>query len=176
VGTEVRQIRLNYQVTLLLVDGAANDERASGLLQIESPFRLETKAGTWTITPSEKNSHAPVCQLHLGVVSAHMDENKTLLLGFSEGSTVTTGRDGRYGSWNITGTGVPQNPRHCPVATHSPDSGAARNGGLMECSGRHTARRSYPRSPRGEASVTGWDGTGNRCIRVQRPQVVEHPI
>ncbi|MDE3206261.1 MAG: hypothetical protein KGQ66_18795 [Acidobacteriota bacterium] len=109
VGTEVRQIRLDYQVTLLLVDGPASQERSAGLLQIESSFRLETEVGTWTITPSDKNSHAPVCQLlHLGVVPAHMDGDQTLRLGFSDGSTVTVERDTQYESWNLTGTGVPQ--------------------------------------------------------------------
>jgi Family of unknown function (DUF6188) len=109
IGTEVRQIRLDYQVTLLLVDGPANDERASGLLQIESPFQLETGAASWTVTPSDKNTHAPISQLlHLGVVSAQMDGDQTLRLGFSDGSTVTVERDRRYESWNLTGTGVPQ--------------------------------------------------------------------
>jgi hypothetical protein len=109
VGTEVRQIRLDYQVTLLLVDGPHNNERASGLLQIESPFRLETDEGEWVIAPGDKTTHAPVSQLlHLAVVSAHMDADQTLRLGFSDGSLVTVERDARYESWNLTGTGVPQ--------------------------------------------------------------------
>jgi Family of unknown function (DUF6188) len=108
-GTEVRQIRLDYQVTLLLVEGPANDERASGLLQIESPFRLETGVGNWSITPSDKHTHAPVSQLlHLEVVSAQMDGDQTLRLGFSDGSIVTVERDTRNDSWNLTGYGVPQ--------------------------------------------------------------------
>jgi Family of unknown function (DUF6188) len=109
VGSKVRQIRLDYQVTLFLVDGAEDDERVSGLLQIESPFRMETESGTWTITPSDKSSHAPACQLlHLKVVSAYMDEHQTLRLGFSDGITVTVERDRRYESWNLTGSGIPQ--------------------------------------------------------------------
>lgn len=109
VGTEVRQIRLDYQVTLLLVDGPANNERASGLLQIETPFRQESDGGAWTVAPSDKTTHAPVCRLlHLTVVSARMDGDQTLRLGFSDGSTVTVERDRQYESWNLTGTGVPE--------------------------------------------------------------------
>lgn len=109
VGTEVRQIRLDYQVTLLLVGGPANDERASGFLQIETPFRVETGAGDWTITPSEKRTHAPVSDLlHLKVVTAEMDQDQALRVGFSDGSTLTVERDRRYESWNLTGSGVPE--------------------------------------------------------------------
>ena len=109
VGTEVRQVRLDFQVTLLLVDGPANHERASGLLQIETPFRLESDAGAWTIDPSDKGTHAPVCDLlHQAVVSAQMDGGQTLRLDFSDGSIVTVERDSQYESWNLTGTGVPQ--------------------------------------------------------------------
>lgn len=109
VGTEVRQIRLDYRVTLLLVDGPAWDERASGLLQIECPFRLENGVEAWTVTPSDKTTHAPVIRvLHLSLVSAEMDAEQTLRLGFSDGSTLTVERDTEYESWNLTGTGVPE--------------------------------------------------------------------
>ena len=108
VGTDVRQLRLDYQVTLVLVDGPANEERASGLLQIETPFRLEDGATTWNVMPSDKATHAPACRvLHLQVVSAEMDDDDTLRLEFNDGSTVTIERDACYDSWNLTGDGVP---------------------------------------------------------------------
>lgn len=108
-GTEVQQIRLDYQVTFLLVDGPANAERASGLLQIESPFQLESESDEWTIVPSDQSTHAPVCRLlHQAVVTAQMEDDQTLRLSFSDGSTVTVPRDRQYESWNLTGSGVPQ--------------------------------------------------------------------
>ena len=109
VGTEVRQIRLDFQVTLLLVDGPANHERASGVLVIETPFRLESEAGGWTVDPSDKGTHAPLCDLlHQAVVSAQMDNDQTLRLRFSAGVTVTVEPDGQYESWNLSGKGIPQ--------------------------------------------------------------------
>jgi hypothetical protein len=108
VGTEVRQVRLDYQVTLLLVDGPYNQERASGLLQIETPFHLEADGQTWTVAPSDKSTYAPVCHLvHLTVVSAEMDDER-LRLRFSDGSALTVERDPRYESWSLTGSGVPE--------------------------------------------------------------------
>jgi hypothetical protein len=119
VGTEVRQLRLDYQVTLLLVDGPNDQERASGLLQIETPFRLETDGQTWTVVPSDKSTHAPVCHLvHLTVVLAEMDDDGRLRLRFSDGSALTVERDPRYESWNLTGSGVPvESSSHPPSHT-----------------------------------------------------------
>lgn len=70
---------------------------------------METGAGDWTITPSEKHTHAPVSDLlHLKVATAEMDEDQALRVGFSDGSTLTVERDRRYESWNLTGSGVPE--------------------------------------------------------------------
>ncbi len=104
----IRQVRLDYQVTLLLVDGPYNNERASGLLQIEAPFQLDAEGQSWTIDPGDKTTHSPICRLlHLQVRAVAMDDDETLQLEFDDGSTVTVERDAQYESWHLTDTGVP---------------------------------------------------------------------
>lgn len=109
VGAEVRQIRFDYQVTLVLVDGPDRRERVAAELQLEAPFRITSSKGTWTVEPEAKESYAPAVQLlHLHVSGAEMTEDETLLLSFDDGSALTVERHPSFETWNLTGVGIPQ--------------------------------------------------------------------
>jgi hypothetical protein len=89
VGCEVRRLQLDYQVTLLLVDGPRSAERVSATLILEAPIRLEVGGQVSTVESNRKETHPPLCALvHTTVTEA--DASRDLpTLRLDDGSYLT---------------------------------------------------------------------------------------
>ena len=109
VGAEVRRVQLDYQVTLLLVDGPYKAERVNAVLIMETPFQLVIGTHTYRVDPSRKETHPPVCGLlHTAVTEAVVSHDQVLDLSFNDGSSLSVGPHAKYESWHLQGDGIPQ--------------------------------------------------------------------
>ena len=107
VGCEVRRLQLDYQVTLLLVDGPARQERVSATLVMEQAIRLSGAGEEWIVMPGQNDTVAPLCALlHTTITEASVTD-EVLTLGFNAGINLTTGPHPEYESWHLFGEGVP---------------------------------------------------------------------
>jgi hypothetical protein len=105
----VRQITLDYQVTLVLVVGPSYAETVSAHLQVETQLTLQRGGQVVPCDPGDKATHAAVTDLlHLVVSEAFVDAEHVLRLRFDDGTELAVARSQEYESWNLTGVGVPQ--------------------------------------------------------------------
>jgi len=107
VGAEVRRVQLDYQVTLLLVDGPYKTERVRAELILESPFAVTSDGQTFDVVPNTKDTHPAVCPLlHMKVTGAVVTKN-VLTMTFDGAASLTIGPHPRYESWQLIGSGIP---------------------------------------------------------------------
>jgi hypothetical protein len=111
VGCQVYQIKFDYQTALLLVrQDDISSTAISAWLTIHTPFVLRSRDGSiYELDPeTSRSALAPVIDL-LFVAVAHVSVEGvgTLILDFTDGSTLTVPPHEAYESWELSGDGVP---------------------------------------------------------------------
>jgi len=105
-GCVVNMVSFDYQVRLLLVDGAYGNERVSASLVIEAPIELRDGELVHEVRPGEPQTLPPMLDLlHRTVRNATFD-GRTLTLLFDNGVVVTVVTAPTMESWNLSGRGV----------------------------------------------------------------------
>jgi len=108
VGCEVRQVGVDYQVRLVLVDGPYQDERVNAELVIEAPFRYKAEDRKWhDIQPGQVTTLGPVVTMFGRTVQAVTFDGLILTVDFGHDVRIEVATMTHYESWNLSGTGVP---------------------------------------------------------------------
>jgi len=118
LGSEVRRVLLDHQVTLFLSQRPTSGEAVSAQIIIDTPFRLDQAGLVDQVDPKRKDTLPPLCRLlHTLVADAHVDED-VLKVSFDDGSTITIGPTAHFSSWQLIGQGIPHlvAARHVPAA------------------------------------------------------------
>jgi len=106
VGSEVRRLLLDHQVTVFLAGGSAG-AAVSAQIIIDAPFQVGRALQVDHVDPKRKETLPPSCRLlHTTVSAAHVEQD-VLTVVLNDGSTLTVGPNARSASWQLIGQGIP---------------------------------------------------------------------
>jgi len=107
VGSEIRRLLLDHQVTLFLAKGPRGSASMTAQVIIDAPFRLDQGGRVDEVDPNRKETLPPLCRLlHAAVADTSIDEN-VLTISLDEGTTITIGPLAGGASWELVGPGIP---------------------------------------------------------------------
>jgi membrane-bound inhibitor of C-type lysozyme len=107
VGSEVRRLLLDHQVTIFLAGRSASGAAVSAQIIIDAPFQLERALHVDDVDPNRKETLPPSCRLLHTTVSAAYVEQDVLTVVLNDGSTLTVGPNARSASWQLVGQRIP---------------------------------------------------------------------
>ena len=107
VGSEVRRLLLDHQVTLFFAQGPTSGTVVSCQIIIDAPFQLDRAGHVDHVDPKRNDTLPPLCRLlHTTVGDAQVDQD-VLTVSFDDGSTLTISPIARFAAWQMVGQGIP---------------------------------------------------------------------
>lgn len=105
-GATVNYVRFSYQIDINFLFGASPNWKYANL-QIEAPFQLKTRDGSYAINQSDIVSLMPVVSLlHATIERVDLTKNYELTLGFDNGAELSVAPIPAHEAWHISGDGM----------------------------------------------------------------------